>query len=943
MKRKMRILFGVLALAVAGLFAYPAFTQVPDNPSEFPFMDGMRRIDPRILEFQNISKGSTTHQGLFKLYQKGENLYAELLPHHMNKNLLCPIAVAKGGGMGGTTLNFEEQWVLLFKRQGDKVHLVRRNVHHKARPGSPTSRAVDITYSDSVLKALRIVALNQNNQGVLINLNDIFMSDFAQLGLGSFDPGRSVWHKVKAFPKNLELQVQATYSSGGYWSWGVGGEDDIDPRGKTVVVHYGLAELPDGGYQPRLADDRVGFFVTAIKDFSSSSKDTSFVRYVNRWRLEPAEPITPGKLSVPRRSIKFYIEKTVPHEFRAAVQEGILEWNKAFEKIGFRNAIEVVQQRDDEDFDPEDMNYNTFRWITTDIPFAIGPSRANPLTGEILDADILFDASFIRYWKHERQVLRADGREFEPVSPIQAMEQGWGLDNHMLRRAARGAVGMEAPQAAGGWDDRPRRLSPEAARLAATRQGVCQCPGHMRMQLGLGHLALSEAVLAAPPKGKDGSTKDKMLDDLLQQAVKHVVMHEVGHTLGLRHNFKASTMLPNSQLHDTKVTREKGLVGSVMDYSPVNLARKGAKQGDFFSVTLGPYDYWAIEYAYKPLSNSTEGDAAELRKVASRGASTPGLDYGTDEDTYLTSDPHTNAFDLGNDVMAYAQDRILAAEELLDNLAKQVVEEGEGYQRARVAFNMLLSQYGDGAYLISKHIGGEHANRDHRNDPKARDPLVPVTAAKQREALKFLRDHLFSDKPFKFPPELLRKLAAERWMHWGADVESTDFPLYDRVLGIQRLAMNQLLNPRVLRRIQANALKSDKEAKPVTVAEVFRIVSDGVWSDLPNGDAKKELRSSIIRRNLQREHLKKLTTLVLGDRAGGGFRYGYVTLLEGGSSAVPPDARSLARYHLRDLGKRIDVALIAKGPETDETTIAHLEECKEKIAKALSASMQAND
>src|SRR5262249_27435756 len=188
---------------------------------------------------------------------------------------------------------------------------------------------------------------------------------------------------------------------------------------------------------------------------------------------------------------------------------------------------------------------------------------------------------------------------------------------------------------------------------------------------------------------------------------------------------------------------------------------------------------------------------------------------------------------------------------------------GEGYQRARVAFGLLLSQYGNSAYLISKHIGGEHAYRDHRNDPKGRDPLVPVTAARQREALKFLQEHLFSDRPFQYPPELLRKLAVDRWVHWGADVSSTDFPLYDRVLGIQKLAMNQLLSPKVLARVQANALKSDKEARPLTVAEVFRAVTDGVWSDVPGDAAKKELRSSVIRRNLQREHLKSLGALVL--------------------------------------------------------------------------------
>ncbi|MFT3882080.1 MAG: zinc-dependent metalloprotease [Gemmatales bacterium] len=914
----------------------PATAQVPDPPVAFEGPDGMRRIDPRIAEFASISRGAKVQEGLFKTYHKDENVYIELLPHHFNKQLLCPIAIAKGAAMAGTTLNSDEQWVLLFKKVGDKVHLIRRDVHHKARSGSPLAKALDNSYTDSVLMSLRTVGLNQQTQGVLINLNDIFMSDFGELGAGRFDASRSVWHKIKVFPKNIELQIQATY---------VGGRGDdsvIDPRGKTIFVHYGLCEMPDSGYTPRIADDRVGYFVTAQKDFSSNSKDTSFVRYINRWRLEPAEPMEAGKLSVPKRSIKFYIEKTVPHEYRAAVQEGILEWNKAFEKIGYRNAIEVVQQRDDEDFDPEDMNYNTFRWVTNDQGFAIGPSRANPFTGEILDADILFDSDFIRMWKQERQIYRFNGMEIEPASPIQAMDLGWGLNHSLLQRNT-GPIGL---------DIATQDVQHQLARLNAIRHGVCQCRNHTRMELGMANLSLLYAVQdPKKPKDKDAKDKDakdpakekadKELNELINQAIKSIVMHEVGHTLGLRHNFKGSTMLPNDQLHDTKITREKGLIGSVMDYAPVNIAPKGVKQGDYFTTTLGPYDYWAVEYGYKPI---TGDEAAELKKIASKGPATPGLDYGTDEDVVLTADPITNRWDLGQDVLKFSQDRMAVAEELIKSMATRIVDSGEGYQRNRIAFNMLLSQYGNGAYLVSRYVGGEHAYRDHRDDPKGHDPLVPVAAAKQREAMKFLQEKVFDDKTFQFPPELLRKFGVERWMHWGTDPVSTDFPLYDRVLSIQKMAMNQLLSPKVLQRVQMNALKADKGEKPVTIAEVFRCVTDGVWSDmLKNGD-KKDVVYTSFRRNLQREHIKKLGNMVLGERIGiGGGLAALLELLSGGGGTVPPDAQSLARHHLRELNKMIDNSLKAMPTGSDEIQIAHLEECKEKIAKLLAASLQSHD
>jgi hypothetical protein len=924
MKTTLLALAAVAILVGGSVLAPSVQAQVPFGPRHM-----MEVEPPRYPDFNTVVKGAKEYEGMFKLYQKDENLYMEIMPHQFDKPVLCPIAVARGAGIGGLTLNFDEQWVLVFKHVGDKVHLIRRNVHYKARAGSPVARAVETTYSDAVLMALRIATVNPMKQNApLINLNDIFMTDFAQLGLGGFDANRSVWHKIKAFPRNLELEVQATYSGGGRRS--MGDDGTIDRRANTVIIHYSLAELPDGGYQPRLADDRIGYFVTAAKDFSTASKDTTFVRYINRWRLEPAEaldPKNPSKLSVPKKSIKFFIEKTVPHEYRAAVQEGILEWNKAFEKVGFRNAIEVVQQRDDEDWDPEDMNYNTFRWITTGSAFAMGPSRANPLTGEILDADILFDADMVRHWKHEHHVYSPSGVALEPVSPIQAMDMGWGLDHLLLRRQLQD----------GGWNDVPQRdaVNPRLAQLRAIQQGVCQCGAHMNYELGLAAMTMAAGGVVKPG--------DKVTDDLINQAIKEVVMHEVGHTLGLRHNFKGSTMLKNEQLHDTAITRKRGLVGSVMDYAPVNLAPKGVKQGDYFTTTIGPYDYWAIEYGYKPLSGGTDGEAAELAKIAKEGAQ-PGHDYGSDEDTFLTSDPEINRYDLGSDVMKFAEDRMLLAEDLLKGLADRVVDKGEGYQRARVAFGILLSQYGNGAYLISKYIGGEHAYRDHRDDPKGRDPLVPVTAAKQRAALKFLQEHIFTDKTFQFPPEVLRRLAVERWSHWGSRSASTDFPLHERVLDIQRTALNQLLNATVLQRIQSNSLKAEKDAQPLTVAEVFRSVTDGVWSDLPNGAAKEDKKpgaGSIIRRNLQREHVKKLAGMVLGPKGNGG---GYVIYFgDFDSGSAPPDACSLARRHLREIGQRIQVALNDQQAAVDETTRAHLEECHERINKVLGASMQIND
>ena len=860
---------------------------------------------PKFPDFATVLKGAKVQEGLFTLHRKDEHLYAELLPNQLDKQFLMPIAVAKGSGVGGTTLNFGEQWVISFKRVGDKVFVIRRNVRFTAKAGTPAAKAVDTTYSDAVLMAVPIKTVNPMRNSVVIDLNQVFFRDFADLGVGFLDPDRTTWGKVKTFKRNVELQVQATFV--GNRTGGIapsGGDSVIDTRGTSITIQYGLVELPDSGFKTRDADDRVGHFTSVLKDFTKEDTDTAFVRYVNRWRLERADdsPWKAGaKLVAPKTKIVFWIEDSVPDEFRAAVREGILEWNKAFEKVGFRDAIEVRQQQGEE-FDPEDISYATFRWITSETAYAIGPSRANPFTGELLDADILFDAAMVRAYVGETKIYRDDkGRMIDPISPIQAARYGWALPAHPLDQLRR---------TMGGWDDRTAPADPDAAlrrRLAAVRNGSCGCAAHKSSEMAL---ALAAAPLAEGKDKEKDKDAAKFNDELLIQAVKETVMHEVGHTLGLRHNFKASTVLKNEQLHDVALTAKQGLGGSVMDYNPANIAPKGTKQGYYFTPTLGAYDYWAIEYAYTP-----DGGKENLAKIASRCAE-PQLIYATDEDLMGTDDPLVNQWDLGADPLRYAQDRIKLAQSLLPGLAERVVQKGEGYQRARQAFGVLLRQYGDAAFLAAKHVGGSAMYRDHKGDPNARDAFVPTAPAKQREALKFVAEQILTDKPFDFPAELLRKLGADRWVHWGNEgaLRAVEYPVNDRVLAIHRVVLNELFDTGTLANVQNSARSVGKDGKALALAEVFRAVTDATFAD--------PATSSVVKRNLQREYVAKLSALVLGRATG--------------NRPLPADAKSLARLHLKDVTKKIDDALKA---EKDDTVRAHLDELKEQIAKVLSASV----
>ena len=366
-----------------------------------------------------------------------------------------------------------------------------------------------------------------------------------------------------------------------------------------------------------MADDRVGYFVTALKDFSKKETDDDrFVRYINRWNLEKADPS--AEMSTPKEPIVFWLDKTIPFKYRKPIRDGILEWNKAFAKAGYYDAIEVRQQPDDATWEPGDIRYNTFRWITAGAGFAMGPSRVNPTTGQILDADIIFDADFLQFWK----------QEYETFTP-------------------------ESDRPADGRADRPcKNIEAELKRMPAYMQDSHSAHCSCNMLSGMSRqFALGAAVMATRKRS------DAEMEKLIMQGLKEVPMHEVGHTLGLAHNFKASTLYSLADLNDVEKTKDTGLGASVMDYNPVNIMPEGDEARRFLLDDDRPVRHvghriWlqAARRADRRMAN-----VAELKKIAARSGE-PGLAFASDEDARgIDPDPHSVRFDLGNDLVEYAK------------------------------------------------------------------------------------------------------------------------------------------------------------------------------------------------------------------------------------------------------------------------------------------------
>jgi hypothetical protein len=399
-------------------------------------------------------------------------------------------------------------------------------------------------------------------------------------------------------------------------------------------------------------------------------------------------------------------------------------------------------------------------------------------------------------------------------------------------------------------------------------------------------------------------------DAIVKATLKDVVTHEVGHTLGLRHNFRASTIYTEAQLADAAFTRKNGLGGSVMDYNAWNIALAKEKQGEYVMSTIGPYDYWAIEYAYRPIEAGAE--ARELAKIAAR-SSEPHLAYATDEEVRSedAADPEANSRDLGSDPLAFARHRMALSRELWERWQDRQL--GPDQSRDVLFRNVVsgFSQYALAAQVATKYVGGVVYVRDYAGSTRA--SFTPIASARQREALKLVTEGLFRVDSFKFKPEFLTRLAADPFEEGVG--EKGAFTLASRVLKVQTDVLDRLMGESVAARLLDSSFKSENGKKALSLSELYDNIQGAIWSDLKgSGDI------SLMRRNLQREHVKRVTYMLT--RGGGG----------------PADARSLQRENARALVAQLKTAQARPGFSKEAK--AHLADSRNTLEEALKAPMQ---
>ncbi|ALQ06668.1 hypothetical protein D172_000570 [Pseudoalteromonas sp. Bsw20308] len=711
--------------------------------------------EPKTLS--EMIKGQTEFAGIFNLYQDEKT--GKHLMVISESQLDTPFVyfahtvdgVTDAGHYRGA---YRETKLIEFRKYFDRIDIISKTPRYKFDENSAISKASDANISEAVLASIKIE--KEEGGKIAFNVNKLFLSE--------------ALHKVSPTPNPADKNAKKRFK--------VGKLDDKKsriikqrpyPNNLDVVVDYvftnpnptvrGSNAISD----PRSVSVKVQHsFVALPKNDYQPRMDDARIGYftnqfdqmtstdwapyedvIKRWDLQKKDPS--AALSEPVKPITWWIENTTPLEWRDTISDAVLTWNTSFEKAGFKNALEVKVQPDDADWDAGDINYNVLRWTSSPKPpfGGYGPALANPLTGEILGSDIMLEFVF--------------------------MKNRWIYDTLFTQGTM--------------------------SHGETTNTGELNC--------SLGHEIQQNLMLA-----KGLASGDKIEDkEMLRQGLTQLVLHEVGHTLGLNHNMKSSILWNEKEVHDKNKTQ--GIVtGSVMDYAPANIAPIGMQQGDIFQTKPGPYDDWAINYGYSVALTDEAAEQARLEKILAR-SSEHALAFGNDADDMRAPgrhiDPRVMIGDLSSNPAAYGADRMALINKLFTELKDKATVKGESYQQLVTSANSLFGQYRAQAGVVSRQIGGVYVERAVVGDANADKPFTPVSLERQTQAMDILAKFVFAPDVLQNMQPLYSYLQLQRrgFNHFG---KNEDPKAHKMILGMQKSVLAQLLHPAVLLRISDTAL-----------------------------------------------------------------------------------------------------------------------------------------
>ena len=860
--------------------AAPAAVATPPRPAAVPGAPA---------PFAEVTREAKRVDGYLPVWTRDDKTWIEIPTALLDKPMFFASSIAGGMGIGGLWPGMMgREHIVSLRRVGNTVQLLARNQLARAPAGTTLARAVGESYSDSLLGAAPLAAAPQNGTGALLvdasvllggditgtqtTLEALFRLPYA------LDRSNSGVERVRTQAAGLYVTMRnhyaipkmpappamapgATPPNPGALPSPPGSVPDA--RSLFMAYAYTLAPLPAQPMKSRLADPRVGYFNSSFTNFGDDTQEGKRTHFINRWRLEKKDPA--AALSEPKEPIRVVLDRNIPEPWRKPLREAAEEWNKAFEKAGFRNALAIEQQPADADWTTtEGLRMLAVRWFAQEGPgsTAVGPSQKDPRTGEILRGAAIIDENRVR-------VFRARAGEAVPR-----------------------------------WAE---QLPPSAQTAQGHDHALCSYADVAFEEASFGFDLLVERGLLDP----NGPEADRYIAD----ALKNVTMHEIGHALGLRHNFRASIAMTPAQLRDKAYTQANGLSASVMEYNAQNLPLKGEPVADYNMLTLGAYDHWAIEYGYREYASS-DAEKQALKALAARSEREPALAYATDQDLG-NYDPMINQRDMSNDPLDFAQRQIKLARELWERTTTRPLGADEDLTVYRRALSRVLSTMGTSLPFAAKYVGGTLTARATAG---ANQPLlVPVPAAQQRAALDVVIDEVFSSASFKFDPKVLSRLGVDHHEPRGATQQGVDFSLPTAVLTLQRGALDTLMADGLAGRLADAESRVADPRQLLSYSEVQSRLSKAVWSELaPGASGKGDIDS--LRRNLQREHVRRLAAGLV--RASG---------------TTAADVRSVHRQVALQLQSQLKAAVAAK--RGSSLVQAHLEDSLETLTEALKAPL----
>lgn len=774
-----------------------------------------------------ITKEAKTNTGFFKVHKVKDKYFFELPDSIMNRDILIVNRISKapvnryksligypGDQIGENVIRFE---------RGPDNKVLMRNISYieEAKDTLGMYESVKNSNIQPIVASFAIQALKrdstQTGANAVIDITDFLKADNnifyfdtrmkKYKGIGNYFADRSYVDTIKAFPINIEIKTVRTYAQTAPQGYPPQAAQNFPNDPMTFELNSSMVLLPKVPMKPRLYDPRVGYFAVRYTDFDSNPQGIEYKSKITRWRLEPKEEdlqrYLNGELVEPKKPIVFYIDPATPKKWVPYLIAGVNDWQSAFEKAGFKNAIIGLEAPKDSTWSLEDARHSAIVYKPSDIPNASGPHVHDPRSGEIIETHI--------NWYHNVMLLL----------------RNW----YMIQ--------------AGPSDKRAQKLNFD--------------------------------------------------DELMGELIRFVSSHEVGHTLGLRHNFGSSATVPVEKLRDKAWVEANGHTPSIMDYARFNYIAQPedniSDKGLF--PRIGIYDDWSIEWGYRylpqyekpedeiPFSNQT---IIEKLRADRR------FTFGTETDP---DDPRNQNEDLGDDAMLASTYGIKNLQRIVPQILTWTYEPNKGYDNARSIYNEVVGQYNRYMGHVAKNIAGIYRTPVTVEEGKNSQEFVPESI--QKEAVDFLDKQLFATPTWLIDKSLIEKASVDPVASIG---------------GVQKRTLDRLISVYTINKMLKD--EAYNGATAYTADKMFKDLKKSIWSELTNGRA-----IDIYRRNLQKNYVSALVNIVKPKNpqqnqqvsdATGIARAQLVDLRQSIRTAAASSS-GIKRSHLLDLQAQIDEAL----------------------------------